>query len=691
MFSLISLFIVAIFVENIEGTTTSTTTGHYHRVTANRTAIQDGKSQNDAYLSSSTVQTESVTPTTSSFTLSYDSQSVDCLNDATHFVYQNNLCDARDPESYIGSNKAYFSCVNRCGKPPPFTRGHRKECACDAGCVVYDDCCKDMLAACPETHSTGMMVLAGSLKYRKSFPFCADGTWLSYRCYPPGSWDHEQQSSLSTEIPDEKQTEPFYTENHLSTLEKLSTAYGQFYRVADISSGILFFNLESFESCAEPKYGPYFLPVIVSLDCSSAAAPATNRTGAATILERCGSLGVTEVDSLFHRTCSTQLISCPCKEGSYFIDHLHNACIGSNLSTVYLRHKLWAYEVRAGYADASNAQCQVHTYGNDKIFLHDTETQMSISPLLVADAYRAKLSGKTTFADDHNSFATTTAFSKFNFSNINLLNNGNSSSKNTSKSSLSRQAAQDVSWERFEARHPLTKDDLMFVVELDWTVERRVLCRSLAVYISQCEILDCAPGAILSHDPDRGGHFGGSRCLVPTHAVVKHQQRADRPAPLCWCNQVLAVLSKLGMWKIKMQVFEKNQCVIELTVRPKEKEPLEAYQLGRTASSPHPHSKWTVSFADLTTRIQKPYQNAFSAGCSLSDEIGDVLVCFHFSNVYSAEEDFKDVLCEVVWQGDNSHSMGKSGAHSLKRPFGIGVVSLLLVFMCNKKLRINTF
>ncbi|GFR84504.1 hypothetical protein ElyMa_002418700 [Elysia marginata] len=108
----------------------------------------------------------------------------------------------------------------------------------------------------------------------------------------------------------------------------------------------------------------------------------------------------------------------------------------------------------------------------------------------------------------------------------------------------------------------------MYVLELSWTIERRLLCRSLRDYVPQCQLLDCVHGAVLSHDLDRGGEFGGSRCLWPTYAVVK-QHGSGGQVPLCWCMQVLAAFSELSIWNVKMRTVERHQCVIELTVRPK--------------------------------------------------------------------------------------------------------------------------
>ncbi|GFS06013.1 hypothetical protein ElyMa_001213900, partial [Elysia marginata] len=155
--TLLYVFVLNIFAENIETTTSSPTSsltdGYHPPVVTNKTAIEDVRSFNSGISASSTVYP--LVKTTTDFTVQPSSQSVECLNNATYFVYQNNLCDASDPQSYISSRKALYSCANRCGRPPPHTKGTRKESACDAICVVYNDCCQDTLLACPETFYRG--------------------------------------------------------------------------------------------------------------------------------------------------------------------------------------------------------------------------------------------------------------------------------------------------------------------------------------------------------------------------------------------------------------------------------------------------------------------------------------------------------------------------------------------------------
>ncbi|GFS22863.1 hypothetical protein ElyMa_001625800 [Elysia marginata] len=666
---LLYLFVLNIFAENIETTTSSPTSslndGYHPPVVRKKTAIEDVRSFNSGISVSSTVYP--FVKSTSDFTVQPGSQSVECLNNATYFAYQNNLCDASDPQSYISSEKAHYSCANQCGRPPPHTKGTRKECACDALCVVYKDCCQDTPVACPETYYRGTAIVTS---FGYPFSFCSHRIMMVSRCNPMGSEQHEKYGSSTTELPNEFYKNSFNDIKHKSfpqpprTLGQLTLSFGH-YAVADISSGILFDELESFESCAGPNSTPYFVPVILSLRCSAMTSTA-NRTRASKILEWCKTVTVREIYTPFERLClATQLITCPCDEGSYFTDHLHNACVGSSVSLAHLRYQLLNREVKTGQIDSREGQCGFNTYNSDT-YLKDWVTQISISPTIVDNPI---------FIEN-----TTVNSSRLNFSKINLHNNSNSnrgknnnsSDHRLSKSSVDRLFATAVSKKWSQEKSPLTKEGLMYVLELSWTIERRLLCRSLHDYLPQCQLLDCIYGALLSHDPDRGGEFGGSRCLWPTYAVVKHHGSGGQ-VPLCWCMQVLAAFSELSIWNVKMRTVERHQCVIELTVRPKEEEPLEAYQLGKTARPPYPRTKWTLSLADLAERLKKLNENA-SVGCSLNAETRDVQVCVHFS----PETDFKEVLCEKIAQDNNDYLMGQSGTYFFRMSFGVCVVSLLL-------------
>ena len=119
-------------------------------------------------------------------------------------------------------------------------------------------------------------------------------------------------------------------------------------------------------------------------------------------------------------------------------------------------------------------------------------------------------------------------------------------------------------------KNELTDLNHNFLVEISKTLERRLLCASLDNYLSQCTILDCAPGAILSHNLDGHFEFGGSTCLMPIKLAVENKDLLKEFAPVCWCMEVLTLLSGYSIWETSMEVINKRAtCLIKISMRRK--------------------------------------------------------------------------------------------------------------------------
>ncbi|GFS21849.1 hypothetical protein ElyMa_001603300 [Elysia marginata] len=104
-----------------------------------------------------------------------------------------------------------------------------------------------------------------------------------------------------------------------------------------------------------------------------------------------------------------------------------------------------------------------------------------------------------------------------------------------------------------------------------------------------------------------------------------------------------------------------------------DEEPLEAYQLGMTARSPHPGPKSTWSLARLAEKIFKPNQNPLD-DCSLSTKSRDVQVCFYFSDDHTPGIDGTEVTCITT-----PTSVRSLGTNVPNRSFDIGFVILILI------------
>ena len=509
-------------------------------------------------------------------TIPYSTYSSECRNLATDFVYQNNLCDARDPQGYLDSKKAFYSCEHRCGHKQPYSERSREQCACDEICVVYDDCCRDMSVVCPQTYTRGK-VQYEHLGLGNSFCSESSNILVSHHCPALDTTKNEKEMTTTTRINDEKRSMPAPRDILVDDLPLFHRTLKDFsqvlvrYRVADISSGIVFPDIHTLKSCAGSEAVPYFLPVLVSLNCSALKPPVTgDSTSAIQVLKGCRKKSLSYAITPFHRTCKKiHLIRCRCNniKDNDFTDHVHNACIGSDESApLNSRYQLWSYQKEiASLTPIRGARCINISYGLSDI--KDGVTQISISILSVASTYSSSRDGiDTVYPWMTTSIATNKAI---------LSQTRNEDNKNNN---FERASDQAVFNESTYGGRATEVQGFIFVIEMSRAFERRLLCRSLDNYLTECELLDCVQGAILSHNASRGAEFGGSRCLVPTHVVVQ-DRASNATAPFCWCMQVLVILPDLHIWDLKMREYDTGWCTLDIDVRFKGRSDLEVFAL----------------------------------------------------------------------------------------------------------------
>ena len=466
------------------------------------------------------------------FTLAYLSQSFECRNIATNFVFQNDLCGAKDPQSYLNLKKSFYSCANRCGENPPYSDRGREECACDEVCFAYDDCCRDMPTVCPEIYNRGKAAYA-YLGTQNSY--CTTGNVLASA--PCKAIESETQEKVTLSTPKFsyvteasrtfKSVFPKDLPARYRTIKEFSQSIDN-YNVIDLSTGIYFDNLYDLETCKKPEAQHYFLPLIVSLDCSALERPATDEIEHATqVLDWCLTSRFEIAVTRFHRSCkNTRLIGCPCAQGQIVTDHVHNACIGPDPSVpLFSRHKLWTSDIASAIASDNASQC-TESISGAYTRAREGDTQMSISLIPVA------LKSQPTPV---------------------LTSNNNSDEYKDTNSDI----RDDTGAKR---------DDNKFVTEINRGVERRFLCSSLNSYLSECELLDCVRGAILSHNASRGGEYNGSRCFVPTQIEVL-AGASDANQYDCWCFHFLKVFYGFDVWKLNIEGISGGRCSIILNVR----------------------------------------------------------------------------------------------------------------------------
>ncbi|KAK3720254.1 hypothetical protein RRG08_007876 [Elysia crispata] len=599
-----------------------------HDITTIQISLTDAKQASTTHDHIS--ETDASTPDTSSttdfsskpFTLAYLRQSLECRNTATNFVYQNDLCGAKDPQSYLNLKKSFYSCAYRCGESPLFSDRGTDECACDEICIVYGDCCRDMPIVCRETYDIGKAEYA--YLGTRSF-FCNMGNYIvSNPCKAMEM--HEIVTPTAPNFSYETQTSKSFLFRNPPVGDRRLKDFSQgmdLYKVADVTTGIYFKGLNDLKSCKGPETQLYFLPLIISLDCSAFESSSTSDIdGVSEVLEWCRISKFDAVVTPFHRNCKkTRLIQCHCSQGKAVADHVHNACIGPDPSVpVISRHKLWNNEIGGETASGNDSQCTVSIYGAYGL-AEKGKTQMSITPLPVTSNYHSiPVLTNNYNTDEYN-----------NYDNKNDAKNRNSNNNSN--------------FERFfiHDESETEKGDIKFVVEINPAVERRFLCHSLSSYLSECELLDCVRGAILSHNASRGGEYNGSRCLVPTQVVVQDGS-SDANFRLCWCVHVLKIFTGFRVWTMNIHGLSDRLCNIFFNVRATGEEPLESYELAKNLRFPDAHTSRTLLLSDIVEALQNSNQKD-KERCSQKPTTEFINVCINFKKTSTSSRDGEDFFC----------------------------------------------
>ncbi|RUS68696.1 hypothetical protein EGW08_023542 [Elysia chlorotica] len=118
------------------------------------------------------------------------------------------------------------------------------------------------------------------------------------------------------------------------------------------------------------------------------------------------------------------------------------------------------------------------------------------------------------------------------------------------------------------------EEDLRYDVELTTTVERRLRCSSLRKTLFECDLVECAPGAIMWPDPQPKPTFNNSLTCLPARLVTVRQWSELKADTICACLRVVAALNKLQIWRLQIRPSPKNnvRCHVDLYVPHKENE-----------------------------------------------------------------------------------------------------------------------
>ncbi|GFS15396.1 hypothetical protein ElyMa_001448200 [Elysia marginata] len=451
-----------------------------------------------------------------------------CLEEATKFVYQNNLCGALDPESYLVLAKAKYSCEHRCARKPVYGR-RQSECGCDGTCLLHDDCCGDFHAVCPEIYLKSKELYT---KMEEPLSMCAD---TNFRIF--ADFEHLTQKNvmdLTTPIPVYVKTfvhdgvPPF--EAH--TLELYSSSFAR-YKAVDVSNGLVFNNLLSFFKLSQTTTRPFMLSKIVSLDCFGKKFEdnAIKRYSIMHVLTTCAPKVKEDAISPFHRSCKfLEIISCFCSSGNVYKNHLHNVCMGPSRSiSTEFKYKLWNEDLRAWGERTPIDKCYVRSR-HESAWHKSLEIEsrilpgdmtLTITPVLTNwDRFSASSGAREPDGDNHD-----------------------------------QNRLADL----------MQQKDLDFIVEFSHTIERRLRCLRVGSYLSECVLEECADGAIITSS-QLGYHkfHGGLSCMRPALVTVK-QPPTFKTADICTCFRLVAALAKLNLWEKIVQATLNSTCSLLLT------------------------------------------------------------------------------------------------------------------------------
>ncbi|KAK3728452.1 hypothetical protein RRG08_017252 [Elysia crispata] len=507
----------------------------------------------------------------------------DCSHEVTKFVHENNLCRSTDPGSYMSSARELYTCVNRCGSRPVFGKIHT-ECGCDKSCVLHFDCCRDFSTACPELHSQ-----SESLDFRKKgvWSMCFDNVFkvfTEFQTLPPQKMDFTTQ--MTTEKVSELSHLPPYQPRTLAQYSK----FFRHYRAIDVPTGYIFNNFFNFFLHSQSVSPPILISKIVSLDCFLEAFGSINRSIGNT-LKWCVPQEAKDALTPYHRACALDdIIACRCGNGETYKNHLHNACIGRNKSIPReVKYKLNKQLNQLYVPIPEDVQCGMRTVHESAYYENPAprsrvvtgDVIMTISPFIT------------------------------NWDSVVAMGGGDSPGPRVDDQLM---------------RDMLTNTDVDFTVELTTTLERRLRCSKLTNLLSECDLEECAEGALISQSRQSRDQFrNGLSCISPVWVTVA-QPFSAQTAPLCTCLRVVSALTELNIWDITLKHSENSLCSIHLTHRLKDKE--EVFTSADTPiTSQFPNSLLSPAKPSVHQRLQNElFQSENLCDEQLTQE--PLLVCF---------------------------------------------------------------
>ena len=417
----------------------------------------------------------------------------ECLDTATQFAYQDNLCaDASDPESYLDLGRSRYTCMDRCGQAPTYGR-KVNECRCDARCKWLGDCCRDMEQMCPEYYNAEPLGYSKLLRWSSACPnylvieAYEDVTYMSStKPYP----DVSQSSETSNK---ELHDKPRIIQDSVTSLLD--------FRVVETKTELIFHEYHTYMKYSSFKETFHFIPKTLYLECPFEFLNSKSYPKALQLLPLCQVTNKDDVMTKYRRPCKVNyIVICRCEDGSTKAEHLHNVCLGQNFS----QNRDYRYQLWDNQADLNSMPTKLKN-GNCKL-LHQTPLSIS-NPLKSRNVPLPECNSKMRI--------------------LPVLSHMLTDEEKGIKDDIDINMDQGLT--------------VNFIIELNNTLERRFYCSSLQSRLQDCRLDGCAEGGLLWIGHRSNGQSAHRFCIVPVEAIVLYEVGLSS-IPLCTCLNVMSVL-----------------------------------------------------------------------------------------------------------------------------------------------------
>ncbi|GFO22891.1 hypothetical protein PoB_004939600 [Plakobranchus ocellatus] len=542
---------------------------------------------------------------------------LECQNDLYSFPHSEYLCASPDFSNNPNISKAHYTCADRCGFAPIY--GNPLECACDALCFLYGDCCWDIPSACPQIYAQAKDVKAsyvhGTLSHCAAYPstlVIINDANKERQAINASS----EPTSTTTSRPQPKKISPFSG--------GFNFIYLDWFMIADLSSGILFKNKEVVQSLELPVSvsSLSFVPKEAILKCIIGGFDAISRySSAVRVVPNCKINDLHEVPTIFHRNCPTvSAMACPCELGQEIQSHYYDDCL-EIVNSLFLRryHGTLSHALDLGFTHLSNGEkCKNININFDQRragISFKNEMKIRITPFFPA------------IHTDYNGHLQPYA--------------GEDDVENLSKQLI-----------------------IKYVVEMAYVLEERLICNSMTNFPSHCQLDQCiSQDLLLSNIPASSrGLFNDRSCIQPIRAKAwTSDVSAPSQIPLCTCSQLAGVLLAFGRWDVKVDNIRESLCLLWMNVFTHDKpakEPMAPYTFSEIKSFNVSHS---ITVSSVWAQLQTKLIEEKEKNCPY-DNFQELHVCLYYFDEQTLERPVKNV-CSYFTVGSRSKTVRDSGYH----------------------------